>query len=145
MGESIVSRIVALKRLCSLQEEQIRSRFNLSSAEYAALCVLDDNVAVSCKELAGRMYLSPSRGSRVIARLVAAGYVREFDGSADRRVHHLELTPQGVQIRQCIAEQKALCEQSIIAGCSAAELAQLKKSLDLLVGLLSKRESAHGA
>ena len=72
----MIELILAIKRKCQGTEERIQAELGLSPAEFNGLTVLDETQEVSGCEFAGQMMLSPSRGSRVLNRLVSDGYVR---------------------------------------------------------------------
>jgi len=114
---------------CREQEAGIRERLRLSPAEYHGLRRLPPDEMVTCRELARRMGLSLSRGSRVIDRLFQRGYVRRSECNADRRCKFLSLTRQGKKVRERIDAMRAECEDRLLKDYSRARLTGLKKEL----------------
>jgi len=143
MTDTIVERIIRLKRLCTLQEDEIRGTFDLSPAEYHGLCSLLPGEHVICRELSQRMDLSVSRGSRVIEKLVAKGFLSVQSTHSDRRRQELTLTPKGVEFRRKIDARKRECEQQIISNLKPLHLSRIKQSLDLLCDILVNQGVTH--
>lgn len=136
MSGRLFELILAVKRRCQGNEEQIQRELGLSQAEFNALIVLDSEQQVSGCEFAERMALSPSRGSRVLNRLVAGGYAHVLPGATDRRAIVISLTPRGGAIRQQIIGRMAACESRISARLDAASVAQVRHALELLETVL---------
>jgi DNA-binding MarR family transcriptional regulator len=136
MSRRFFDLILALKRKCQRNEEEIQEELGLSQAEFNALIVLDEGQEVSGCEFAERMALSPSRGSRVLNRLVADGYVKTLTGAADRRALVISLTPEGKQVRQRIIDHMESCENRICGSLDEASVEQIRHALALLEGVL---------
>lgn len=141
--DTIVDRIITVKGLCSLQEEDIRAAFDLSPAEYHGLCALARGERVMCRELSLRMGLSPSRGSRIVEKMVARGFLEASPHPSDRRVQQLALTPAGEKIRAGIDARREACEKEILEHLTAGQIADIKRSLDILCETLRKRGNTH--
>jgi DNA-binding MarR family transcriptional regulator len=136
MSRRFFDLILALKRKCQRNEEEIQEELGLSQAEFNALIVLDEGQEVSGCEFAERMALSPSRGSRVLNRLVADGYVKTLTGATDRRALVISLTPEGKQVRQRIIDHMEGCENRICGSLDKASVEQIRHALALLEGVL---------
>ena len=136
MGERLFELILAVKRKCQRNEEQIQEELGLSQAQFNALIVMDDEREISGCQFAQRMALSPSRGSRVLNALVTGGYVKVLPGPADRRAIMISLTPAGREIKQRIIGRMAACENRISAGLDPTSIAQVKHALKLLETVL---------
>jgi MarR family transcriptional regulator, organic hydroperoxide resistance regulator len=136
MGEHLFELILAVKRKCQGSEEQIQEELGLSQAEFNALIVLDDRQEVSGCEFAQRMALSPSRGSRVLNKLVTDGYARAVAGPSDRREIAISLTPEGRRAKRQIIGHMKTCESRICAGLDQTSVEQVKHALELLEAVL---------
>jgi DNA-binding MarR family transcriptional regulator len=136
MGEHLFELILAVKRKCQRNEEQIQEELGLSQAQFNALIVMDDEGEISGCEFAKRMALSPSRGSRILNTLATGGYVRVVPGPADRRAIMISLTPQGRGVKQRIIGCMAACENRISAGLDPTSVAQVRHALELLESVL---------
>jgi len=132
----IIDLIIELKGKCSLKEEQIRNEFHLSQAEYRGILSLNRGERVTCSDFAQRMDLSPSRGSRVIERLISKGFLLSEPVSGDRRALLLSLTRKGLHVQARIDERKNGCEHTMLSKCSIPEVNALKNNLELLIAIL---------
>jgi DNA-binding MarR family transcriptional regulator len=128
--------ILAVKRKCQGKLEQIQSDLGLSQAEFNGLVVLNEGQEILGCEFADRMGLSPSRGSRVLSRLLVNGYVKTRYGSEDRRTIFISLTAKGKRMRGRISERMAACENRIRGGLKAGNIRQIRDSLEMLEAAL---------
>jgi len=136
MSEHLFELILAVKRKCQGNEEQIQNELGLSQAEFNALIVLDDQREVSGCEFSERMALSPSRGSRVLNKLVTDSYAKALAGPSDRREIAISLTPEGKLAKQQIIGHMEACESRICAGLDQTNVEQIKHALKLLEAAL---------
>jgi DNA-binding MarR family transcriptional regulator len=136
MNERLFELILVVKRKCQGSEERIQEELGLSQAEFNALIVLDDRQEVSGCQFAERMALSPSRGSRVLNKLVTDGYVQAGAGPSDRREIAISLTPNGRRAKQRIIGHMEACESRICAGLDQTSIEQIKHALELLEAVL---------
>ena len=136
MNERLFELILAVKRKCQRSEEQIQEELGLSQAEFNALIVLADEGQISGWEFAERMALSPSRGSRVLDKLVTDGHVQTHTGPKDRRALVISLTPKGRQVKQRIVDHMEGCERRICGGLDDESVGQIKDALKLLEAVL---------
>lgn len=132
MGRRFFELILAVKRKCESNEEKIQVELGLSPAEFGGLIVLDEEREVSGCEFARQMALSPSRGSRILNRLVNDGYVRTRVSPEDRRTILLSLTPQGSYVKHQIIGLMEACESRICAGLDAGSVEGVKNALEVL-------------
>jgi len=136
MSRRFFELILALKRKCQRNEEEIQEELGLSQAEFHALIVLDEGQEVSGCAFAEQMALSPSRGSRVLDKLVTDGYAKTTAGSADRRAIVISLTPKGRRARQRIIEHMEACERRICNDLDDRTVSQIKSALESLATVL---------
>jgi DNA-binding MarR family transcriptional regulator len=127
---------------CSLNEEKIRTEFKLSLAEYNGLLALNPGEHVLCSEFSRRMGLSPSRGSRIIDRLIRRKYIMSRQGEDDRRMVRITLTQKGRVARQKIEDRMTECEQRILQHLSKPQQREMKTNLMLLANAMTT-ESSH--
>lgn len=118
-----------LAHLWKNQEEGIRVKLKLSPAEYRALRMINTHEVISCQDFAGRLRLSPSRGSRVIDRMVERGFLVRSDCDSDRRCKSLLLTPRGLSLHRKIRAAIKECEAALLQTNSRARMISLKKEL----------------
>ena len=78
--QDIKNLIFQVKSGCHAKEDEIREKLNLSPAEFRAILTLEPGAAVPCNVLSKKMFLSVSRGSRVIEKLLKDRLIRETKG-----------------------------------------------------------------
>jgi DNA-binding MarR family transcriptional regulator len=127
--EKLLDIVDKIREKCLAKEEEFRQNLNLTETEYRGLLCLDENERITCQEFSARMNLSVSRGSRVIDRLFAGGYIDRADLSSDRRCKNIWLTKMGISIRQKIEKQRQHCEESLISDFSETKIRKLKIEL----------------
>ena len=132
MSRRFFELILAVKRKCQRNEEEIQEALGLSQAEFNALIVLDAGQQMSGCAFAERMALSPSRGSRVLDLLVTDRYVKTAAGSADRRAIVISLTPKGRRAKQRIVDHMEACERRICSDLDDQTVSQIKNALESL-------------
>jgi len=132
MSRRLFELILAIKRKCRCNEEQIQTELGLSPAEFNGLIVLDSNQEVPGCEFSRRMGLSASRGSRVLNTLVTHGYVRTQLSPDDRRAILISLTGEGERMKEQIADHMKRCEKRICDSLDDLGRVQVTKALELL-------------
>ena len=126
-----------LKRGCLEDEEQVRTRCNISFAEYKGIMGIDIEERMTCSALAKKMGLSPSRGSRIIDNLVRKGYLLRIVNPADRRSFVVSLSFKGAKIRKQIKQERNNCEKRIIKSFSEKEVDLIKEGLELITKIFN--------
>ena len=137
MNKSIIDLIMELKRGCLEDEEQVRTRCNISFAEYKGIMGIDIEERMTCSALAKKMGLSPSRGSRIIDNLVRKGYLLRIVNPADRRSFVVSLSFKGAKIRKQIKQERNNCEKRIIKSFSEKEVDLIKEGLELITKIFN--------
>lgn len=128
-GDRLLDVVEALRKKCLAREEENRKILRLTETEYKGLLCFESKERIACQEFAVRMNLSVSRGSRVIDRLFAKGYIKRADSSEDRRCKYIWLTPKGTTIRSKIDTQRQICEEILVTVSSEEKIKKLKKEL----------------
>ena len=128
-SENLLDIIGKIREKCLAKEEEIRQVLNLTETEYRGLLCLNRNERITCQEFSARMNLSVSRGSRVIDRLYAGGYIDRIDLSSDRRCKNIWLTNTGHAVRNQIDKHRQRCEENLISGYSETKIRMIKKEL----------------
>jgi len=132
MSRRLFELILAVRRKCQGSEERIQRELGLSPAEFNALVVTEDGSEITGCEFAEQMALSPSRGSRVLNRLVTDGYVNTRLSPHDRRTILISLTPKGTATKHKILDYMKACESRICAGLDADQVSRVRDALRLL-------------
>lgn len=136
MNRCLFELILAVKRKCACNEEQIQEQLGLSAAEFHGLMALQRGQAVPGGQFAERMGLSPSRGSRVLNQLVTDGLVKTELSPTDRRSISVALTPRGARMKGRITEHMEACERRICGKLAQADVHQVRGALELLEAAL---------
>jgi DNA-binding MarR family transcriptional regulator len=137
MNKSIIDLIIELKKGCMEDEKQIRTRCNISFAEYKGIMGIDIEESITCNALSQKMGLSPSRGSRIIDNLVRKGYLLRMVNPADRRSFVVSLSFKGAKIRKQIKQERNNCEKRIIKIFSEKEVELIKEGLELITKIFN--------
>ena len=132
MNRRLFELILAIKRKCQCNEEQIQEQLGLTAAQFHGLIVLDEGGEVAGCEFARRMGLSPSRGSRVLNSLVTSGFVAARDRPDDRRTMEISLTSKGRRMKNRIADRMKACESRICDRLDDSGVGRVKEALELL-------------
>lgn len=136
MKTLITDLIHTLKLKCSVSDDQIRSKTPLSPSEYRAVVSLNPDDQISSASFSERLGLSPSRGSRVIDKMVANGFIRRAALKDDRRTQVISLAPEGINLKKRIDQLMCECEDKIRTQMSEVEYSTVESSLKRLVSIL---------
>lgn len=134
--ERMVAILGKIGQGISAHEAGIRTKLDLSGAEYRGILCISKEEKITCQEFAKRMDLSVSRGSRVVDRLCTKKYIERVDCESDRRCKNIWLTEKGKTIHQMIAGEIQKIEEILTAGYPGAKLVLLKSDLKRLCGRL---------
>ncbi len=131
--EKLLSIFSSLIERYSNAKDNIRKDTGLTAAEFKGLMCLEIGEELSCQDFSVRMFISVSRGSRVIEGLFKKGFLKRIDSATDRRCKTVWLTNSGIQVRKRIEAQIQDCEARLIANIPSNRLENLKIELkDLL-------------
>ena len=95
MDQQCICSIRRVYRAISAFENDMEKAFGLNINEAMLLCMLSETEYPSSSEIAGRMGLSHSNTSKVIASLEKKGYVSRHICQEDKRSMHFNLTQKG--------------------------------------------------
>lgn len=133
MEARLFQLIMSVSAKCWATEQKIMDQLGLSPAEFNALLILEEDEHLPAFELSAKMGLSPSRGSRVIARLAKQGYVTVETAAEDRRRLQVHLTESGILMQRRIAELMTECEERLLKALTQPEQELVRTALKLLV------------
>jgi DNA-binding MarR family transcriptional regulator len=114
LAEQMADLTYELLENCQIKIERTAHKLNLTTAEFKLLRALGESEKVAAGELARRMSLSSSRLTRIIEGLTNKGIVRKSTGGKDRRVVEIQLTPEGIQVRDQLNMMYTSVHQEII-------------------------------
>ncbi len=130
--KNLFELILSIKRKCQANEDRIQHETGISQAEFNGLLVLNPDESVPGAVFAQRMGLSPSRGSRVLTKLMNSGYVNSEFKPDDRRSVSIRLTPDGIKMKNRIFNRMQECETRICSGIDECKIDQIREALELL-------------
>ncbi len=107
-------------------------KYDITYGEYTGIEALENKERLSSNILASRMNLSPSRASRVIENMVRKKVLTRDIDCTDRRKCTIQLTPDGIRIKDKIEQIKSEFEKQTMDKLSAEEVAMLTRSLEIL-------------
>jgi DNA-binding MarR family transcriptional regulator len=132
MNAHLFELVLSIKRKCLSTEEQVQKELKLSPAEFNGLLSIKSRELVTGNMFAERMGLSPSRGSRVLWRLVSRGFIRMEVDAEDRRNIVISLTQQGKNMKKRLNQRMLKCERKIISSLPEDRVDEIKGSLSVL-------------
>ena len=130
--DGLIDKILELKLVCHLEEE-LGTTCGLSPREIHCISEVVEQGPLSSKDLSQKIHLSPSRGSRVVGRLVEKGLIQVHQNDQDRRAVELSITDKGKACFQAILKDKARCEERLLMNLTEEEQQQVQKGLTLLL------------
>ena len=132
MNAHLFELVLSIKRKCLSTEEQVQKELDLSPAEFSGLLSIKSRERVSGNVFSERMGLSPSRGSRVLWRLVSRGFIRMEVDAEDRRNIVISLSPQGKNMKKRLNQRMLKCERKILSSLPEEMVDEIKGSLSVL-------------
>lgn len=113
-NSGILGIVYEMKKKCTLIDQELMERLNLSQSELQFFNSLDNCTGISSPKLAKSMGLSASRISRVVDKLVVNGYLDRNIDATDRRAITLCLTDAGKSIKNEIDKGRVECESRLL-------------------------------
>jgi MarR family transcriptional regulator, organic hydroperoxide resistance regulator len=132
---SLIDSILELKDRCHLAEE-IGQEYQLSPKEIECVVEVGAGDGVCSKNLSESIGLSPSRGSRIINRLISKGIIENAPCRGDKRYVELSLTEDGRVCLDAIERKKMECEKEILGSLNDEERNTVAEGISLLLKVL---------
>ena len=129
MEPTLFELILSIKRKCASNEEKIQTELKLTPAEFNGLLALYPKEEILGSAFAQRMHLSPSRGSRVLGKLMESGYVQTDLKPNNRRSVYISLTQSGLNMKKKILNRMRVCENRICTVFSERDINKIKQTL----------------
>ena len=102
---------------------------DLRPVEFTILALVDGNPAVSARQLAGALAVTPPNITMWIDKLERRGLIERERSSTDGRAQHIRTTPAGATLIRGAIEQAKDGERQLLASLSDAERAILVELL----------------
>ena len=120
---------VASNEVSRLIARAYEDRFGLTIPQWRVICVLAEDGPSTPQAIVARTATDKVVVSRAAQALTTRRLVRRIPSAEDRRSHHLELTEAGLALYQEVAPLALAYEQSVLAGLTGKEVADLKQLL----------------
>ncbi len=108
---------------------------DLTYTQYIAMMVFWEQGKCSVKDLGERLYLDSGTLTPVLKSLEAKGYVRRYRSTEDERVLFVEVTEEGMRLRDRAVEVPAQ-----VSGCVRLNSEEARQLYELLYRLLTGLE-----
>ncbi len=134
-----VLNIVRTGNLISVRAAQLFREYDLTEAQFNVLFTLKfAGDKITQAELSKRLVVTRASVTSVLDKLESKGLVRRVDVPENRRIHHVELTPEGVSMIERV-EPRYRKEIHLVLACFEDDECQS------LIGFLEQtRERVHG-
>lgn len=100
-----------------------------------------ENPGLTQKELAALMHITPASVATSIRRMEAEGLVERQVDRQDARIHHLYLTPKGVQLDAECRKARDIIIETLYEDCTQEELEQMHHLFTKMYRKLDKARS----
>ncbi len=135
-GHELAQMISTLKCRCDYTDEEIRKKTPLSPAEYRGLLCIEEGETITAADFSKKMGLSPSRGSRVIEKMLEHSYLVTERSTEDRRRVLISLGEKGIDLKKEIAEAANECNRKISERLTDEEIDRIKNAIEYLINVL---------
>lgn len=115
---------------------------DLTSPQYAALTILDENPGIDQATLAGMIALDRPTIGGVVERLTSKGFVERKTNATDRRAKQLKLTREGEDMLKRMRPLVVASQAKLLDGLSADEKAQFTYLADKITRLHNDQSRA---
>ena len=105
----------------------------LTHVQWGPLFMLRQSRASTVAELARELQTDPGAMTRLLDRLESKGLCRRQRSTDDRRVVHIELTPEGERAASLVPAVLAQVMNELMGGFSRAEWTQMKSFLNRML------------
>jgi DNA-binding MarR family transcriptional regulator len=136
MKKPLFEFIIAIRKKCLQTEEKIRADLDLTQGELYGLLALEPGEKIPGMTFSQRMGLSPSRGSRIVSRLMQNGYVTSEPVPENRRSVEVSLSLKGKQMRKSVERHMEECEKRITSQLDEKQTRDVRHALRLLVEVM---------
>jgi DNA-binding MarR family transcriptional regulator len=123
MGHLLFQLMGSMRR----EVEQRMAEHDLTDAQWKPLWMLKTGQAGTAFELAREMSIDAGAMTRLLDRLEAKSLVRRVRSETDRRVVHVQLTPEGKAVAEHIPHVLASVNNDFLRGFSKQEWTQFKE------------------
>lgn len=131
----MIDKILQIKKRCAFAEE-IGHAHDLTMGEVECVFAIASHEELTSKTLSSILALSPSRGSRIVNKLVERELIKAQVDSHDRRTVLLSLTDTGRQYHRELEEEKNRCAQRLFEKLNEDQKRMVEQGLDILLHVM---------
>ncbi|MDH3747943.1 MAG: MarR family transcriptional regulator [Gammaproteobacteria bacterium] len=113
-------------------------QFGLSIPEWRVIAILGRSPGLSAVEVAEQTFLDKVAVSRAVTKLIKAGRIDRQFADADRRRSILNLSAQGHEVHDGVAELALKFERELLDGLDVEEVDRFDKVMDRLLEKANK-------
>lgn len=136
MSKPLFELIIQIRKKCLRTEEKIRTELDLTPGEFNGLLSIEPGEKILGAAFSSRMGLSPSRGSRVISRLLENGFIDLEQVPDNRRAVEASLTKSGIAMQKRLFERMGECEGRILSQLDETQAGEVREALTTLVDVM---------
>ncbi|MCV9999437.1 MarR family transcriptional regulator [Pararhizobium sp. YC-54] len=134
--ETALARLFLVTVILSDDMKQGLEERGLTRARASALWAISHREAITQRELADVLKVTPRNVTTLIDGLEKTGFVKRRDHPNDRRAILLDLTPAGIEITDRLKRETRAFAQKLFEGMSPAKLQEFIATLDFVVSRL---------
>ena len=94
----IINSVRLLQGISRRQSREFIREYRITGPQLGALRIVAMTPRISLRELSERLYLHTSTVSGIVDRLETRGYIKRERSGQDRRVVHIDVTPEGRRV-----------------------------------------------
>lgn len=136
--ETALARLFLVTVILSDDMKRGLEERGLTRARASALWAIAHRDAITQRELADVLKVTPRNVTTLIDGLEKTGFVKRRDHPNDRRAILLNLTPAGIEITDRLKRETRELAQTLFAGMSSKKLGEFIQTLDLVASRLEK-------
>ena len=138
MDETALSRLFLVTVILADDMKRGLESRGLTRARAFAFWEISHRDAITQRELADALKVTPRNVTTLIDGLEKTGFVKRRDHPNDRRAILLDLTSSGKEITDRLKRETQELAKALFAGLSPAKLEQFVETLDLVIGRLER-------
>ena len=141
--------IVSLFEVFHLSQKYLLENFakkkqKITKTQFYIIMVVYRKRNLSMSQVASAISSSKEQTTRAVAPLVEAGFLKRYHDEENRRVVHIELTEQGLELIEEIRQNMIDSMRSCMGKLTAEEVHRFEEAADTLLELLMKVDGAPG-
>ena len=140
--KEIITDIRKIVRSINLESKRILKDFGVSIPQLLCLTYLSkqEEYQLTHRQLVQHLHLNSSTVTGIVNRLEKKGYIARLPKKGDKRVTNIAITAAGIKVVESTPDLLHEKLSKHLQQLPATQVAQIKKSLDLLIDVLDIRE-----